>query len=117
MSAVDFILDTMFDDLPEATVHEAIRCLVNTLGVGVAASQIPLSRIIHNHATHQFSGTGATLWQNGRRVSAAGAALANGLTFADLQSEYDCIKDELPEDICRACVPGVCVRVSVCVSV
>ena len=86
MSAVDFILDNMFDDLPEATVHEAIRCLVNTLGVGVAASQIPLSRTIHNHATRQFGGTGATLWQNGRRVNAAGAALANGMTIDALDA-------------------------------
>ncbi len=28
------------------------------------------------------------------------AALAIRLTFADLQSEFDCVKDELPEDIC-----------------
>ena len=38
MTAVDFIHDTTFNDLPAAAIHEAIRCLVDTLGVGVAAS-------------------------------------------------------------------------------
>lgn len=86
MSAVDFILDTTFDDLPDATLHEAIRCLVDTLGVGVAASPISLSKIIRNHATRQFGGNGATLWQDGRFVSAAGAALANGMTIDALDA-------------------------------
>jgi 2-methylcitrate dehydratase PrpD len=86
MQAVDFILDTTFDDLPDATIHEAIRCLVDTLGVGVGASQIPLSKIIRNHAARQFGGSGATLWQDGRTVSAAGAALANGMAIDALDS-------------------------------
>ena len=86
MTAVDFIHDTTFNDLPAAAIHEAIRCLVDTLGVGVAASQIPLSGIIHNHAVRQFGGTGATLWQDGRTASAAGAALANGMTIDALDA-------------------------------
>ena len=39
MTAADFIHDTTFNDLPAAAIHEAIRCLVDTLGVGVAASK------------------------------------------------------------------------------
>ena len=57
MPAVDFILDTKFDDLPAATIHEAIRCLVDTIGVAVGGSQTKLASIIHNHAVRQFSGT------------------------------------------------------------
>lgn len=80
MTALDFIHDTRFEDLPAAAIHEATRCLVDTIGVAVGGSQTDLSRIIHNHAARQFGGDQATLWQDGRRVSAAGAALANGMT-------------------------------------
>lgn len=86
MKAVDFIHDTTFDDLPAATIHEAIRCFIDTLGVAVGGSQTKLSTIIHNHATRQFGGTSATLWQDGRHVSAAGAALANGMTIDALDA-------------------------------
>ena len=86
MPAVDFILDTRFDDLPAATIHEAIRCLVDTLGVAVGGSQTQLASIIHNHAVRQFCGTDAILWQDGRKASAAGAALANGMTIDALDA-------------------------------
>ncbi len=81
MSAVDFIHDTTFDMLPQDTVHEAVRCLVDTLGVAVGGSQTSMSKIIHNHAARQFGGNEATLWKDGRRVSAAGAALANAISI------------------------------------
>jgi 2-methylcitrate dehydratase PrpD len=86
MPAVDFILDTRFDDLPAATIQEAIRCLVDTLGVAVGGSQTQLASIIHNHAVRQFCGTDAILWQDGRKASAAGAALANGMTIDALDA-------------------------------
>lgn len=86
MTALEFIHDTRFEDLPASTIHEATRCLVDTIGVAVGGSQTGLSQIIHNHAARQFGGDQATLWQDGRRVSAAGAALANGMTIDALDA-------------------------------
>lgn len=86
MTAIDFIHDTTFEDLPDATIHEAIRCLVDTLGVAVGGSQTQLSKIIHTHASRQFGGSDATLWQDGRKVSAAGAAMANAMTIDALDA-------------------------------
>ncbi len=86
MTAIDFIHDTRFVDFPEHIVHEAVRCLVDTLGVAVGGSETDLSRIIRNHVTRQFGGSDATLWQDGRKVSAAGAALANGMTIDALDA-------------------------------
>lgn len=86
MKAVDFILDTTFDDLPASTLHEAIRCIIDTVGVAVGGSQTKLSCIIHNHAFSHFGGDAATLWQDGRKTSAAGAALANGMTIDALDA-------------------------------
>lgn len=86
MTTLQFIHDTQFEDLPDAIVHEAVRCLVDTLGVAVGGSQTKMSQIIHSHAARQFGGTQATLWQDGRSVSAAGAALANGMTIDALDA-------------------------------
>ena len=81
---VEFILDLQYEDLPEDIVQAAIRALTDTLGVAVAGSKTRLSSIIRNHAAEQF-GAGnnlpASLWGDGRPVSAAGAALANGMTI------------------------------------
>lgn len=86
MTPIEFILETTFDDLPKATINEAIRCLIDTLGVAVGGRETQLSSIIHNHAFGQFGGTQVTLWQDGRTVSAAGAALANGMTIDALDA-------------------------------
>jgi 2-methylcitrate dehydratase PrpD len=86
VTTIDFIHDTTFEMLPQDTIQEAVRCLVDTLGVAVGGTQTPLSKIIHNHAVRQFGGNQATLWQDGRSVSAAGAALANGMTIDALDA-------------------------------
>ncbi len=86
MTAIDFIHDATFDNFPDQIVHEAVRCLVDTLGVAVGGSETDLSRIIRNHAARQFGGSDATLWQDGRTVSTAGAALANGMTIDALDA-------------------------------
>lgn len=86
MSAIEFIHDTQFCDLRPDIVHEAVRCFVDTLGVAVGGTQTALSRIIRNHAFRQFGGSDAVLWFDGRRVSAAGAALANGMTIDSLDA-------------------------------
>ena len=83
---IDFIHDTQFSDLSPAIIHEAVRCLIDTLGVSVGGTQTDMSRIIRNHATRQFGGTGAHIWWDGRTASPAGAALANGITIDALDA-------------------------------
>ena len=81
MQPVAFIHDLCWADIPVAAREAALNCLIDTLGVGLAARQTRLSQIIHDHAARQFSGGYARLWQDGRVVSPAGAALANGMTI------------------------------------
>ncbi len=83
---IDFIHDTRFEDIPGAIIHEAVRCLKDTLGVSVGGAQTDLSRIIRNHAVRQFGGTGAHIWWDGRKASPAGAALANAMTIDALDA-------------------------------
>jgi len=61
---IDFILSLRYQDLPGLVIDDAVRALVDTLGVAISAS----------------------LWQDGRKVSVAGAALANGMTIDALDA-------------------------------
>ncbi len=83
---IDFIHDTRFEDLPTEMIHEAVRCLTDTLGVSVGGAQTDMSRIIRSHAVRQFGGTGSHIWWDGRTASPAGAALANGMTIDALDA-------------------------------
>jgi 2-methylcitrate dehydratase PrpD len=75
-----FIHDLTWEDLPVEVRHQAQRCLLDTLGSAIGG-RTPASRIIHDFAAAAFGGDQARLWQDGRKVSAPGAALANGITI------------------------------------
>ncbi len=81
--ALAFLHDTTFDDLPEDAVANGLRWLLDLLGVAAAGRTTELSRIIHAHAVDHFGpgGRQAPLLFDGRMVSPAGAALANGMTI------------------------------------
>lgn len=87
--AIDFILELTFEQLPEPIVDAAIRALTDTLGVAIAGSTTRLSSIIHDHAAEHFaagSNLPASLWCDGRKISPAGAALANGMTIDSIDA-------------------------------
>jgi len=80
---VAFIHNTRYEDLPDQAASDVLRGLTDTLGVAIAASRTELSRIIRDHAAMMFGAKphlSAMLWQDGRLVSPAGAALANAMT-------------------------------------
>ena len=81
MDVIKFIHETNWSDLPEAVRRQARRCLLDTLGAGIAGSQTQLSQIVHDFAAANYGGIGAYLWLDGREVSPPGAALANGMTI------------------------------------
>ncbi|MDA7965796.1 MmgE/PrpD family protein [Ruegeria sp.] len=83
---IPFILNTTYEDLPQPVVQDAVRALVDTLGVGMSAVQTDLSRIIQAHAQVMFGGQAAQIWPTGKTASAAGAALANGMTIDALDA-------------------------------
>ncbi|MCY3996936.1 MAG: MmgE/PrpD family protein [Rhodobacter sp.] len=83
---ISFISNTRYDDLPESVIQNAVNALVDTLGVGMSAVQTDMSRIISAHAAHMFGGNAAQIWPDGRKASAAGATLANGITIDSLDA-------------------------------
>lgn len=79
----DFLHNTTYDDLPQEVRNFGRRCLLDLVGILVSGKTTELSKLICDHAGEQF-GVGAksaSLLLDGRKVSPAGAALANGMTI------------------------------------
>ena len=93
-SVLDFIHNLTWEDLPEAARRQARRCLLDTLGCAAGGRRTAAAAIIHEFAAAAFGGDQAALWQDGRRVSAPGAALANGMTIdaLDIHDGYKLTK-------------------------
>jgi 2-methylcitrate dehydratase PrpD len=76
-----FIHDLTWRDIPPDVQHMAARCLLDLTATLVAGSVTEYSRIARDAAAAIYGGDDAILCCDGRRVSAAGAALANGMTI------------------------------------
>jgi len=113
--AIDFTRNTRWEDLPVGVQHQAKRCLLDTLGALIAGTQTPVAAIMGRIAKKQFSGDQATMLVSGDRVSAAGAALANGFAAnaLDIDDGYRNVKGHpgacaLPPVMIAAEMAGTC---------
>ncbi|QBK29335.1 MmgE/PrpD family protein [Roseitalea porphyridii] len=74
-----------FGALPATVRHQTRRCLTDLIGVAAAGSRTTLGAIIAAHAADQFAAgarPASILFDpHGRKASAAGAALAGGMTI------------------------------------
>ena len=85
-SVYDYVHDLRFIDLSPRAVATVKYLTLDLFGVAIGGAQTDLSRIIRNHASRQFGGAGARMLMDGRQVSAAGAALAGGMTIDALDA-------------------------------
>jgi 2-methylcitrate dehydratase PrpD len=113
--AIAFILNTRWEHLPGAVQHQAKRCLLDALGAMIAGSRTPVAEIMRKTAREQFGGDQATIMVTGERVSAAGAALANGFfgNALDIDDGYRNVKGHpgacsLPPVLAAAQLAGGC---------
>lgn len=80
MLTEDFIHALSWQDLPQSVKTRAELCILDLLGIAIGGSGTRLSRIIRDHAASQFGGPLPMLF-DGRPASAAGFALAGGMTI------------------------------------
>jgi 2-methylcitrate dehydratase PrpD len=113
--AIHFTLTIRWDDLPVGVQHQAKRCLMDALGAMIAGSHTPVADIVRKTALTQFGGDQATIMVFGDRVSAAGAALANGFfgNALDIDDGYRNVKGHpgacaLPPVLAAAQMAGAC---------
>jgi len=81
MQTTDFIHDLAWAEAPPDVQHMAARCVLDLSGTLIAGQATELSRIARDVAASVYGGDEATLLLDGRRASAPGAALANGMTI------------------------------------
>jgi 2-methylcitrate dehydratase PrpD len=91
---LDFIMSLTWDELPTAVRHQSIRCLLDLMGALIAGRRTPVGDIMAGVACDQFPGDQATILVSGERVSAIGAALANGFAqnALDIDDGYRRVK-------------------------
>ncbi len=95
---VEFALDTNWNDLPESVRHQSKRALLDNLGVLIAGGTTPAARIMQAFVEDQMAAAGpqalCTVISTGNKVSAAGAALANGTAAngLDMDDGYNLAK-------------------------
>lgn len=78
-SLADFTIETRFEDLPTAVVHEAKRILLDAIGCAIGGIGLEKSRIGIEFAKLQGGNDrGATIFGSSVRASIFGAAFANG---------------------------------------
>lgn len=86
-SLASFIVDTRTDDLPEWSLNEAKRTLINILAVSLSASTSAGSRMLMDWAAGEAAAPKTTIIGSALRTSASNAALLNGF-LAHIQ-DYD----------------------------
>ena len=88
---VAFSLDTKWNDLPETVQHQSKRALLDNLGVLIAGGITPASKITRAFVEDQLAANNpknaCTVVSTGKKVSAVGAALANGIAANGLDMD------------------------------
>ena len=112
---IEFTLNNRWQELPAEVQHQSKRCLLDTLGSLIAGSQTPVAAIMRKTALEQFGGDEATILVSADRVSATGAALANGFygNALDIDDGYRNVKGHpgacaLPPVLAGAELSGEC---------
>jgi 2-methylcitrate dehydratase PrpD len=77
----EYINELRWQMIPADVKQMASRCLLDLCATLIAGSATELSQMARSVAAASFGGNEATLLVDGRKASAAGAALANGMTI------------------------------------
>jgi 2-methylcitrate dehydratase PrpD len=82
----EFTKNLTWEAIPNDVQHQSKRCLLDLIGVASAGRTTPTSDMINNHAAAMFGGGKSALFFDGRLVSPAGAAMANGMTIDSIDA-------------------------------
>ncbi|MCX5577692.1 MmgE/PrpD family protein [Kaistia terrae] len=88
---VDHVINTRFEDLPQAVVDKTKTFLLDTLGVGIAGSAGAGIPELKQVAASWGQGEEATVWLTGERMPAQQAAILNAYQIHCL--EFDCVHE------------------------
>jgi 2-methylcitrate dehydratase PrpD len=82
-----FLSDLSFAILPDNVVETAKLCILDTIGVGVAASRRPWPRMVADMIAEDGGSAESTLWGLRSRATASQAALFNGTSAHGIEMD------------------------------
>ena len=82
----EFCKNLTWEAIPNDVQYQSKRCLLDLIGVAAAGHTTPTADLINNHAAMMFGGGKSALFFDGRLVSPAGAAMANGMTIDSMDA-------------------------------
>ncbi len=88
---VQHIVRQRFDSLPDLALDATRTFILDSLGVALSGTRVPLVRELHGVAAAWGSGAGARVWGTGERVPAPAAAFLNGYQIHN--QEWDCVHE------------------------
>ena len=74
-----FVVDTRREQIPDAVLHEARRCIINVIAVALHASQDPAAQIVLDVLRQEGSAKKASVFGHSMKTSIQNAAFANAL--------------------------------------
>ena len=84
---VSFVCDLDPDALPPAVVDQAVRCVLDLVGVSIAGAPTPMAQISAHFAHEQFAAGTATVIGSGKSLSVTGATWVNGASASALDMD------------------------------
>jgi len=81
----DFVATLSLDDLPPEVLHAAKKCILDTIGCGIAGTTTAEGLAVISGTGRLDEGKSATIWGHGSRMSVANAALVNGVAAHALE--------------------------------
>jgi len=82
-----FVADLTYANLPPRVVDTAKLCLLDTLGVGLFASQMPWTKIVAQIGHQNKGAQESVVWGTSAKVPAEYAALANGVAAHGIEMD------------------------------
>jgi 2-methylcitrate dehydratase PrpD len=83
----EFLSGLRFEDLPNLVVDTAKQCLLDTIGVGIAATRWPWPRLAADVMAEAGHAEQCSVWGQSLRTSPAGAALVNGVAAHGIEMD------------------------------
>ncbi len=88
---VEHVTHRRYEHLSKAAVESTKTFVLDSLGVALAGTRVPMVRELEAVAAEWGSGDAARIWGTGRRVPAATAAFINGYQIHN--QEWDCVHE------------------------
>ena len=73
----EFTHSLSLDDVPTTALHEAKRCILDTIGVAIAGCRSPLTDTVRRHALGAYGPGRAVVLASGETVHPMAAAMVN----------------------------------------